>query len=234
MSLSEATFPDANWDGNEQDTSNDGAADSSLAQAGGYNEHSSEVLEMQRLLRGKVAAAHAGAVMPIINKTGGTLACGKMVKLDGYDATTGLPKAVLTVASPTVADCRELLGLLVMEKGGDVDTVADNEVGYVLGAGAAYGQVTDGFSADVPLWLGASGALTATPAAGLPPVARCDVSHATLGVLHIMAPAAAIMAAGQSAHVADPSGGGTQDAEARSAINSILALLERFGMLAAS
>jgi hypothetical protein len=33
----------------------------------------------------------------------------------------------------------------------------------------------------------------------------------------------------QRAHIADPSGGATQDSEARSAINSILATLEAFG-----
>lgn len=38
----------------------------------------------------------------------------------------------------------------------------------------------------------------------------------------------------QRSHVADPSGGGTQDAEARSAINSILASLEALGLHATS
>lgn len=35
-------------------------------------------------------------------------------------------------------------------------------------------------------------------------------------------------------HIADPSGGGTQDAEARTAINSILSVLETFGLVATS
>ena len=39
---------------------------------------------------------------------------------------------------------------------------------------------------------------------------------------------------GRQAHVADPAGGGTVDAEARSAINSILATLENFGLHATS
>lgn len=38
----------------------------------------------------------------------------------------------------------------------------------------------------------------------------------------------------RQAHIADPSGGGTQDTEARTAINSILAALESFGFLATS
>lgn len=38
----------------------------------------------------------------------------------------------------------------------------------------------------------------------------------------------------RQAHIADPSGGGTQDAEARTAINAILAALENFGFLATS
>jgi hypothetical protein len=41
-------------------------------------------------------------------------------------------------------------------------------------------------------------------------------------------------AAAQQAHVADPSGGGTVDAEARTAINSILSTLEAFGFHATS
>jgi len=38
----------------------------------------------------------------------------------------------------------------------------------------------------------------------------------------------------RQAHIADPSGGGTQDAEARTAINAILAALENFGLIATS
>lgn len=38
----------------------------------------------------------------------------------------------------------------------------------------------------------------------------------------------------QESHIADPSGGGTQDAEARTAINAILAALETLGFLATS
>jgi hypothetical protein len=38
----------------------------------------------------------------------------------------------------------------------------------------------------------------------------------------------------QQAHIADPSGGATADAEARAAINSILAVLENIGLLATS
>jgi len=38
----------------------------------------------------------------------------------------------------------------------------------------------------------------------------------------------------QQSHISDPSGGGTQDAEARTAINSILSLLETFGFTASS
>ena len=38
----------------------------------------------------------------------------------------------------------------------------------------------------------------------------------------------------QAAHIADPSGGGTQDAEARTAINAILVVLENLGFTATS
>lgn len=38
----------------------------------------------------------------------------------------------------------------------------------------------------------------------------------------------------RQAHIADPSGGGTQDAEARTAINAILVVLENFGFVATS
>lgn len=40
--------------------------------------------------------------------------------------------------------------------------------------------------------------------------------------------------AAQQAHIADPSGGGTQDAEARTAIAAILNALEAYGLLAAT
>ena len=186
MTLSASIFPDANWDGNEQDTSNDGAADTTLAQAGDYNEHSSEVLEVQRLLRGKVASAHAGAVIACLNDTGGALTCKTWVCLDGYDATTGLPK--MTAGAADAASCLDGLGLLVMEKGGDVDEVADGGIGYVLQAGVAYALATDGLgAAGVMLWPGAAGALASTPVAGYQPVAVVDVSHATLGVLSVNA-----------------------------------------------
>lgn len=38
----------------------------------------------------------------------------------------------------------------------------------------------------------------------------------------------------QAAHIADPAGGATQDAEARTAINAILAALENAGITASS
>lgn len=43
-----------------------------------------------------------------------------------------------------------------------------------------------------------------------------------------------VTGAAQQAHIADPSGGATTDAEARTAINSILSALETYGLLAAS
>jgi len=43
-----------------------------------------------------------------------------------------------------------------------------------------------------------------------------------------------VAAATQQAHIADPAGGATQDAEARTAINAILAALETYGLLAAA
>lgn len=186
MALPTPAFPDADWDGREQDTSNDGAEDSTLAQAGGYNEHSAEILEMQRLLRGKVASAHAGAVGAYLNNTGGALTCMKFVCVAGFDATTGLPK--MTLGAADAATCLDGAGLLVMEKGGDVDTVADSGVGYVVSEGQIYGLATDGMgAAGTLLWPAASGGLSSTPVAGYLPVAKVDVSHASLGVLSIFA-----------------------------------------------
>jgi len=184
MTLPTPAFPGADNDGNEQDTTNDGAADSTLAQAADYNETAAELLEVQRLLRGKVASAHGGAPMACVNKTGGALTCKKWVALDGYDATTGLPK--MTLGAATAASCLDGLGLLVMEKGGDVDTVADSGVGYVVQCGTVYGLATDGMgAAGTMLWPAASGGLSSTPVAGYLPVAQVDVSHATLGVLTV-------------------------------------------------
>ena len=196
MALSAAIFPNADWDGNAQDTTGDGSADTTLAQAGDYNEHSSEILEVQRLLRGKVATAHGGAVIACVNKTGGVLTCGKMAVFAGFDATTGLPS--IAYAAANAAGYRDLAGLIVMEKGGDVDEVADDGIAYVLRDGASYALVdTSSFSAGDFLWLAASGALSATRVTGYPPVAQVDVDHATLGVL-------TVFAAGAHVHTALP------------------------------
>jgi hypothetical protein len=52
--------------------------------------------------------------------------------------------------------------------------------------------------------------------------------------VHIRTEGGAVIKLYQQALIADPSGGGTQDAEARTAINSILDLLENNGLMAAA
>lgn len=187
MTIPASVFPDADWAGLEKSTVNDRAgAQPSLWQGADSLALDAEVLVLQQCLRGKVASAHGGAVIACVNKTGGALACKKWVALDGFDATTGLPK--MTLGGATAASCLDGLGLLVMEKGGDVDTVADNGIGYVLASGAAYALATDGMgAAGTMLWPAASGGLSSTAVAGYLPVAQVDVSHATLGVLSLFA-----------------------------------------------
>lgn len=184
--IPEATFPDGDWNGNPQDTANDGAADDTLEQGGDYNRTSAEVMALAQMSRGKISNAkcHSGLVLPMINNTGGALTVGKMVVVNGYDSTADLPQ--MAYAAADLASYRDLAGLLVLEKGGDVDSVADGEVGYVLVEGFAYGLIdTSSFTAGDPLWLAASGALSKTVVAGHPPVAECDVSHASTGVLKV-------------------------------------------------
>jgi len=187
MALAAATFPGADWDGNAQDTGNDGSADTTLAQAADYNEHSSEILEMQRLLRGKVAQPHTGAPMIATNKTGGALSLTTplMVKHNGFDATTGAPSMV--VATADADGYQDLLGLLVMEKGGDVDSVADDGQGYIVRDGLVLNVNTNSWNAGDFLWLAASGALSTTRVAGYPPVAYVHTKHASTGVLLVFA-----------------------------------------------
>lgn len=184
MALPTPAFPDVDWDGNEQDTTNDGAEDPTLEQAGDYNEIAANLQEVQRQLRGEVATPHAGLLFPVVNKTGGALTCGKIVAFDGFDATTGLPKVTLGAAD--AATCRDLAGLLVMEKGGDVDSVANDAVGYVLRSGAVYLVDTNSWVAGTLLWPAASGALASTRVAGYRPIARVDVQSATVGVLVLL------------------------------------------------
>ena len=124
-------------------------------------------------------------MLPAINKTGGALSLTTplAVKSNGFDATTGLLSVVVAVAD---ADSyRDSAGLLFMEKGGDVDSVADDAECYVVRDGFVYGLKTDGFSAGDFLFLAAAGALSTTAVAGQQPVAQVDVSHATLGVLKV-------------------------------------------------
>ena len=51
MALPPPVFPGALFDGNEQDTINDGAPDPKKFQAADYNEHSAEIIEVQERLR---------------------------------------------------------------------------------------------------------------------------------------------------------------------------------------
>ncbi len=188
MVLPTPAFPGADFDGNEQNTGADGAVDTTLGQAADYNEATAEALEVQRLLRGKVAQAHGGAVLPAINKTGGALALTTplALKSNGFDATTGLLSPVVAVAD---ADSyRDSAGLLAMEKGGDAgptESVADDAAAFILRDGFIYGVDTSAWVAGNFLWLAAAGALSTTAIAGCPPIAQVDTVSATLGVLKV-------------------------------------------------
>ncbi len=83
MALPTANFPASIWDGNEQDTTFDGAPDPQFEQAGDHNEAAAEVIAIQNYLRTKKS-------IQVINKTGVTLAANKWVAASGHDATSGL------------------------------------------------------------------------------------------------------------------------------------------------
>lgn len=151
------------------------------------NRTRAEVQEVQRQLRGKVLAPRVGSLGIGINKTGGALsmAAPLMVRMDDYDATTGLPKMIK--AGYGTSSYRDLLGLLVMEKGGDVDSVADGEPGYILQEGTAYKVDTSAWGAGDYLWLAANGLLSTTPLNGAPPVAQVHIPDAAVGILKVFA-----------------------------------------------
>jgi len=85
MSLPAANFPLAPWDGNEQDTTNDGDPDPALAQARDYNLAAAEIVALEAFLLSGAAGFRA------INRTGGTLVAGRFVGVTGRDEETGLP-----------------------------------------------------------------------------------------------------------------------------------------------
>lgn len=109
-------FPTALWDGNTQDTANDGPANPLKAQAADYNESADEVIAVQDTLR-------KGYVLEVRNQTGGLLAEGTLVRITGVDAGN-IPIIVKAIAtsSTTFAD-----GVII----GDI---ADGAIGNIATA----------------------------------------------------------------------------------------------------
>jgi len=139
MALPDPNFPVAVWDGNEQETTHDGAADTARAQAGDYNENSAEVIALQNWTRAKKSIV-------CINKTGGALAAGKLVGISGYDSATGLPTVAYAWAV-SGANARRAIGILPQE-------IADDAKGEVLLRGL-YGPLdTSGKTTRDPVWNG--------------------------------------------------------------------------------
>jgi hypothetical protein len=192
MALDPANYPGTDnvvtvASGREKTEANDGSASTNKCQGADHNEKWAEMLEVIRSIRGKVLSGHAGAIIVGVNRTGISLSMTTphMVIVNDYDSTTGLPK--IGYAAGSFSSYRQLAGLLVMEKGGDVDAVADDAICYVLSDGVAGKLNTSAWSADRFLWLANSGLLSETPVAGSPPVAYVVTSHATDGVLRIFA-----------------------------------------------
>jgi hypothetical protein len=143
MSLPAANFPLAPWDGNEQNTTNDGDPDPALAQARDYNLAAAEIVALETFL---LSGAH---VFRAINRTGGTLEAGRFVGVTGRDATTGLPTIGYAQAASGV-NARTAAGILP-------EAVADGDAGWVRRLGL-YGPLdTSAGAAEGVIWLDSSG-----------------------------------------------------------------------------
>ncbi len=99
MALPAPEFPEELFDGNEQDTVNDGAADPQKFQALDYNTLATEIQSLQAVLRD-------GNVMAVKNDSGGEIEVGKLIRITGFDTGSDLPRVELaSAASPsTLAD----------------------------------------------------------------------------------------------------------------------------------
>lgn len=138
MVLPTPVFPFTIWDGNEQDTTYDGAADTQRAQAGDHNEMAAETIAIMNWVGSKVS-------MRVINKTGGALSAGKHVSITGRDATTGL-MTVDYARSASGSNYDPAIGILPAQ-------IDDDDVGEVMLRGM-YGPIdTSGKAVNDPLWL---------------------------------------------------------------------------------
>lgn len=111
--------------------------------------------------------------IPVINKSGATLAAGTPVYVLGHDGTN----VEVDVYTPT--QTKPILGVIK-------SSTNNNTVGISVIAGILSGVNTSAFSEGDTLYVGASGGLTKTqPSGGSPAVAISVVSSATDGVIII-------------------------------------------------
>jgi len=117
--------------------------------------------------------------LKVINKTGSSIAAGKVVAMVGFDTTSGRPKIVL--ADADVATHDDIFVTL--------DAIADNAEGYVYkgGLSAANLDTSAATAAGDPVYLSAAtaGAFTPTAPSGaamdVQPVGWVQVKSATVG-----------------------------------------------------
>lgn len=118
---------------------------------------------------------------PSINNTGSTIAILKVVRINGHDTTTDMPR----MAVAAKADFNRLLGIVTAQEDGGETTVGNGSIGFYVDEGYVNAD-TSSFTAGAPLWFNDSGDLTATAQEGLPPVAYVQTSavKASGGVLY--------------------------------------------------
>ncbi len=115
---------------------------------------------------------------------------------------------------------------------------ASNTLGLYNAAGALMGELqTRYWKSTTDSWTSAGEAKirsTGTAGVSLQGGANSDIIRCTYVSSEKRIGFYGVTEVAQAAHIADPSGGGTQDAEARTAINSILSALEGIGITASS
>lgn len=156
----------------------------------------------------------------VTNSTGSILARGTVVGIGGI--ADGYPDAVAFLADGAMP-ASTVLGMVA----GDI---ASGAQGYACSYGPVINLDTSAYSLGDTLYASATvaGAWQATPGALAVPLGEVAAVNATAGVViarvHQMGPA-------ELATVAAPAGGGTVDAEARTAINDIIARLQQAGII---
>lgn len=157
----------------------------------------------------------------VVNNSGSGIAAGTVLAALTVDAS-GVPEATLFAADGTM-DANECVGLAAAD-------MADGATGYACLLGNVLGLDTSAFLAGDVLYASVTpGALTTTPATLALHIGTVGLVSTTEGEI-----VARVGVAGpvRLATVAAPAGGATVDAEARTAINALIARLQQSGIIA--